>query len=72
MFTKEDFASFFTDLQMLEENMRTKYEVLESMIEDPYVKNKFRQLKDAEANHKKLVSEARQIILKAIEEEVLK
>lgn len=64
MFSFEDFIKYFSELEMMEKNMRDLYAEIQSHIKDPDLKREFKHLTEAEEKHENLVMELRKIAIK--------
>lgn len=64
MFDESDFISYFSDLEMFEQNARDLYEELSHQIKNKEVKELFLSLVKAEEHHKELVSDLRRMAIK--------
>lgn len=64
MFSNDDFISYFSDLEMIEKNMRDIYVHALTLIEDRDIRVTFQNLADAEARHTELVSDVRSMVIR--------
>lgn len=64
MFTEADFVSYFSELEMLERNMRDVYEEALKEVSDPDIKRTFTSLMHSEENHAKLMNELRLLAIR--------
>lgn len=64
MFTEADFVSYFSELEMLERNMRDVYEEALKEVSDPDIKRTFASLMHSEENHAKLMNELRLLAIR--------
>ena len=64
MFTNEDFISYFTELEMMEMNMRDLYTEILERVSDPKVRDVFEELAKAEGGHYSLMETLRKIAIK--------
>lgn len=66
MFTNKDFLNYFSEIEMMERNMRDIY--LEAMeeVEDKRLKKMFEKLYIQETNHQNIVNKIRKIMIKKV------
>lgn len=64
MFTDADFVSYFSELELLERNMRDTYDHAIQDISDPEIRRMFISLRDSEKTHAEMVGELRQIAIR--------
>ena len=64
MFTEADFVSYFSELEILERNMRDVYDEALTDISDPEITRMFEALRNSEENHARLVGELRRLAIR--------
>jgi rubrerythrin len=64
MFTKQDFIAYFSELEMIERNMRDLYAAAAASVDDPELRRTFTVLGEAEVRHEQLVEELRQLAIR--------
>lgn len=64
MFTRDDFIAYFSEMQMMEKNMRDIYAEAVSSVSDAEIKKIFGGLVKAENMHENLVDELRRLVIR--------
>ncbi len=65
MFSKSDFISYVSEIEMLERNMHDIYTELAERVSDEKIKKAFEQLMKEEDIHSHMVENLRRLLIKA-------
>lgn len=65
MFSKSDFISYVSEIEMLERNMHDTYVELAGRVTDEKIKKAFEQLAKEEEIHSHMVEKLRRMLIKA-------